>query len=240
MVDPVNLIKFFYNWGLSWKKRKGGIYGAVEVGKSTLQSTMKRDGFLPESIPNTVGVQHPTKYKIEVKGSDKKIRNRTTVICDTTGELEHVDLLKMDMWLRELDYVIIMIDHTHITMGDQIKPKDKEDAARKNNNIKMVDAIIEAIIAKEQLVPKWGIMGRYIKTVEKTWKPKCVAVCINKLDEITMFGLEIDKIIDPIEESLRKLSGIHNSIFAVSALKKRTEGNQYEEMFDWIFRKIEE
>jgi len=106
-------IVFIEALGAFWKRVHAinfGVYGASEVGKTTLHRQLQTRGEVPEIKKRTVGLERPTRKFIKI---DKDMH--TVKISDVGGESKYWELWKKDMRKRQPRYIIFMIDNRHLT-----------------------------------------------------------------------------------------------------------------------------
>tara|TARA_R110000824_G_scaffold196128_3_gene379155 strand:+ start:362 stop:1033 length:672 start_codon:yes stop_codon:yes gene_type:complete len=85
-----------------------GIYGAGEVGKTTLHRQLRTRGEVPEIRRRTDGLQRATRKVVKIDGDLKTVK-----AADVGGQAQYWDQWKKDMRDRKVEYVIFMIDDRH-------------------------------------------------------------------------------------------------------------------------------
>ena len=97
--------------GLLWTKLNPhpfGIYGATQVGKTTLHHQLRTRGDVPEIKKRTVGRSKATRKTIKIDGDSHTIRT-----ADVGGESLYWGEWLQDMKNRKVEYIIFMIDDRH-------------------------------------------------------------------------------------------------------------------------------
>ena len=95
-----------------WKKFHAinfGIYGASQVGKTTLHQQLRTRGEVPEIKQRTVGLQKPLRKFVKIEGNAHTVK-----MSDVGGESQYWNLWKQDMKKRKVKYVLFMIDDRHL------------------------------------------------------------------------------------------------------------------------------
>lgn len=98
--------------GLFWKKinpHSFGIYGATQVGKTTLHHQLRTRGDVPEIKERTIGAHKPLRKTIKIDGDTHTIRT-----SDIGGESLYWGDWLLDMKRRKVKYIIFMIDDRHL------------------------------------------------------------------------------------------------------------------------------
>ena len=87
-----------------------GIYGASQVGKTTLHEQLRTRGEVPEITKRTVGLHKPLRKFVKMDGNAHTVKT-----SDVGGESQYWNLWKKDMRKRHVKYIIFMIDDRHLT-----------------------------------------------------------------------------------------------------------------------------
>jgi hypothetical protein len=98
--------------GILWKKinpHAFGIYGATQVGKTTLHHQLRTRGDVPEIKQRTVGRERALRKTIKIDGDIHTIRT-----SDIGGESLYWGEWLRDMKSRKVKYIIFMIDDRHL------------------------------------------------------------------------------------------------------------------------------
>ena len=98
--------------GSFWKKFHAinfGVYGASEVGKTTLHRQLRTRGEVPEIKKRTAGLERPSRKLIKI---DKDLH--TIKASDVGGESQYWNLWKKDIKKRQQRYIIFMVDNRHL------------------------------------------------------------------------------------------------------------------------------
>jgi hypothetical protein len=98
--------------GLLWKKinpHAFGIYGATQVGKTTLHHQLRTRGDVPIIKKRTVGRHRPLRKTIKIDGDTHTIKT-----ADVGGENLYWGDWIQDMKARQVRYIIFMIDDRHL------------------------------------------------------------------------------------------------------------------------------
>ena len=98
--------------GLLWTKLNPhpfGIYGATQVGKTTLHHQLRTRGDVPEIKKRTVGRSKATRKTIKIDGDSHTIKT-----ADVGGESLYWGEWLQDMKNRKVEYIIFMIDDRHL------------------------------------------------------------------------------------------------------------------------------
>ena len=85
-----------------------GIYGAGEVGKTTLQRQLQTRGEVPNIRKRTDGLQRPTRKVVKIDGSLKTVKS-----ADVGGQAQYWIQWVQDMRNRKVEYIIFLIDNRH-------------------------------------------------------------------------------------------------------------------------------
>ena len=98
--------------GAFWRKVHAipfGVYGATQVGKTTLHHQMRTRGEVPEIQERTVGRGRATRKSIKIDGDQHTIKT-----ADVGGETLYWGEWLKDMKSRKVIYIIFMIDDRHL------------------------------------------------------------------------------------------------------------------------------
>jgi len=98
--------------GLLWKKinpHPFGVYGASQVGKTTLHHQLRTRGEIPQIVDRTVGLDKPKRKTIKIDGDQHTIKT-----ADVGGETVYWTEWLRDMKKRKVQYIIFMIDDRHM------------------------------------------------------------------------------------------------------------------------------
>ena len=87
-----------------------GIYGAREVGKTTLNHQLRTRGEVPDIKKRTVGAHKVSRKFVKLDGSEHSIKS-----ADIGGESQYWNLWKKDMRSRKVKYIIFLIDNRHLS-----------------------------------------------------------------------------------------------------------------------------
>ncbi len=86
-----------------------GVYGASQVGKTTLHHQLRTRGEVPDIQERTVGRERATRKVIKIDGDVNTIRT-----ADVGGETVYWSEWIKDMKTRKVKYIIFMIDDRHM------------------------------------------------------------------------------------------------------------------------------
>tara|TARA_R110002050_G_scaffold125515_4_gene245176 strand:- start:1126 stop:1788 length:663 start_codon:yes stop_codon:yes gene_type:complete len=86
-----------------------GVYGATQVGKTTLHHQLRTRGEVPDIKNRTVGKERATRKSIKLDGDARTIKT-----ADVGGETIYWTEWLKDMHDRKIKYVIFMIDDRHM------------------------------------------------------------------------------------------------------------------------------
>ena len=86
-----------------------GVYGATQVGKTTLHHQLRTRGEVPDITNRTVGKERATRKAIKLDGDVRTIKT-----ADVGGETIYWTEWLKDMHDRKVKYVIFMIDDRHM------------------------------------------------------------------------------------------------------------------------------
>ena len=98
--------------GLLWKKinpHAFGVYGASQVGKTTLHHQLRTRGDIPQIYDRTVGLDRAKRKTIKIDGDQHTIKT-----ADVGGETLYWGEWLKDMKKRKVRYIIFMIDDRHM------------------------------------------------------------------------------------------------------------------------------
>lgn len=189
--------------GAFWRKAHAinfGVYGASEVGKTTLHRQLRTRGEVPEIKKRTVGLHRATRKVVKIDGDMHTIK-----ASDIGGESQYWNLWKKDMRKRKPKYVIFMIDNRHL-----------DNKANLQNQLAwqyLVDLICDDY---------WRDGNKRKKKKDKDY-PKAVGIWANKYD-LWRNGYEFDDIqkhpiFEPFKYGMQRLNeqGIPCYKYVVSA-----------------------
>ena len=104
---------FFAEVGLAVYNRvhahQFGVYGAGEVGKTTLHRQLRTRGEVPEIKKRTEGIEKPTRKVVKMDGDLKTLKS-----SDIGGQSQYWNLWKQDIRKRKVEYIIFMMDDRHL------------------------------------------------------------------------------------------------------------------------------
>ena len=86
-----------------------GVYGATQVGKTTLHHQLRTRGEVPDITNRTVGKERATRKSVKLDGDVRTIKT-----ADVGGETIYWTEWLKDMHDRKVKYVIFMIDDRHM------------------------------------------------------------------------------------------------------------------------------
>ena len=86
-----------------------GVYGATEVGKTTLHNQLRTRGNVGEIKKRTVGRHRATRKVVKIDGDV-----RTLKTADCAGEVQYWHEWAEDIRKRKVRYIIFMIDNRHL------------------------------------------------------------------------------------------------------------------------------
>lgn len=189
--------------GAFWRKVHAinfGVYGASEVGKTTLHRQLRTRGEVPEIKKRTVGLHRPSRKVVKIDGDQHTIKS-----SDIGGESQYWSLWKKDMRKRKPKYVIFMIDDRHL-----------ENRANLQNQLAwqfLVDLICDEY---------WRDGNKRKKKKEKDF-PKAIGIWANKYDkwgkQYEYDDIQRHPIFEPFTYGMQKLNelGIPCFKYIVSA-----------------------
>ena len=99
--------------GILWKKinpHPFGVYGATQVGKTTLHHQLRTRGDVPVIKERTVGRERAGRKTIKIDGDTHTIKT-----ADVGGESLYWGDWLQDMKQRKVKYIIFMIDDRHLS-----------------------------------------------------------------------------------------------------------------------------
>ena len=149
--------------GLLWTKinpHPFGIYGATQVGKTTLHHQLRTRGDVPIIKDRTVGRERPLRKTIKIDGDSHTIKT-----ADVGGESLYWGEWLQDMKSRKVEYIIFMIDDRHLAKHIDIE----QQLCWKF----LVDAIIS---------PYWDMINKRHKKHRKDY-PTAIGIWANKFDK---------------------------------------------------------
>ncbi len=165
----------------SWRKHRVGIYGYWGTGKTTLNRQISTTGELEvmdEEIEKETSTYHaynqkqkkyvlpqPSTKRVRLTANELVSASRTLSTTDIGGHEEYFELWLEDMVTRNVQIVIFLIDHRHLTDPTN---KKQEEVFRK-----FVDVLISG---------KYPFRSRKLRKLAKGYKPKIVGIVANKAD----------------------------------------------------------
>ena len=173
-------ILYLHHLWSSWRKHRVGIYGYWGTGKTTLNRQISTTGELEvvEHDEMETSTYHaynqkkgkyilpkPSTKRVRLASSELSITSRTLVTTDIGGHEEYFDLWLEDMVTREVQIVVWLIDHRHLT--DPSNTKQQEVFKR------FVDILING---------KYPFKNRKLRKMAKGYKPAVVGLIANKAD----------------------------------------------------------
>ncbi len=189
--------------GLLWTKLNPhpfGIYGATQVGKTTLHHQLRTRGDVPEIKKRTVGRGKATRKTIKIDGDSHTIRT-----ADVGGESLYWGEWLQDMKNRKVEYIIFMIDDRHLAKHIDIE----QQLCWKF----LVDTIVS---------PYWDMINKRQKKHRNDY-PKGIGIWANKFDlwkdKYPYESINKHPIFGAFEDGLQKLNdkGIPTHKYIVSA-----------------------
>ena len=98
--------------GAFWNKVHSipfGVYGASQVGKTTLHHQLRTRGEVPDIVDRTVGRERASRKYVKLDGDAHTIKT-----ADVGGETVYWAEWLQDMRKRKVKYIIFMIDDRHL------------------------------------------------------------------------------------------------------------------------------
>ena len=148
--------------GLLWKKinpHAVGVYGATQVGKTTLHHQLRTRGDVPEIKERTVGRERALRKTIKIDGDQHTIKT-----SDIGGETTYWNEWLYDMRKRKVEYIIFMIDDRHLTKHFDIEQQ-----------------LCWTFLVDTICSPYWDTVNKKYKKSDKDY-PKAVGIWANKYD----------------------------------------------------------
>jgi GTPase SAR1 family protein len=148
--------------GILWKKinpHAFGIYGATQVGKTTLHHQLRTRGEVPQIKERTIGRERASRKTIKIDGDIHTIKT-----SDVGGESLYWGEWLQDMKNRHVKYIIFMIDDRHLAKHIDIE----QQLCWKF----LVDSIVS---------PYWDMINKRQKKKRKDY-PIAVGIWANKFD----------------------------------------------------------
>ena len=148
--------------GILWKKinpHAFGIYGATQVGKTTLHHQLRTRGEVPQIKERTIGRERASRKTIKIDGDIHTIKT-----SDVGGESLYWGEWLQDMKNRHDKYIIFMIDDRHLAKHIDIE----QQLCWKF----LVDSIVS---------PYWDMINKRQKKKRKDY-PIAVGIWANKFD----------------------------------------------------------
>ena len=148
--------------GILWIKinpHAFGIYGATQVGKTTLHHQLRTRGEVPQIKERTIGRERASRKTIKIDGDIHTIRT-----SDVGGESLYWGEWLQDMKNRHVKYIIFMIDDRHLAKHIDIE----QQLCWKF----LVDSIVS---------PYWDMINKRQKKKRKDY-PIAVGIWANKFD----------------------------------------------------------
>ena len=189
--------------GILWKKinpHPFGIYGATQVGKTTLHHQLRTRGEVPEIRERTVGRERAGRKTIKIDGDIHTIKT-----SDIGGESLYWGDWLLDMKSRHVKYIIFMIDDRHLAKHIDIE----QQLCWKF----LVDSIIS---------PYWDLVNKRQRKSRKDY-PIAVGIWANKFDlwkdKYPYNDIMKHPIFDTFEDGMQRLNdkGIPTYRYIVSA-----------------------
>ena len=189
--------------GLLWKKinpHAVGVYGATQVGKTTLHHQLRTRGDVPEIKKRTVGRERAMRKTIKIDGDQHTIKT-----SDIGGETTYWNEWLYDMRTRKVEYIIFMIDDRHLTKHFDIEQQ-----------------LCWTFLVDTICAPYWDMENRKHKKSDKDY-PKAVGIWANKYDlwkdKYQFKDIQQHHIFDAFKDGANKLNdkGIPTYKYIVSA-----------------------
>jgi len=148
--------------GLLWKKYHAlpfGVYGATQVGKTTLHHQLRTRGEVPKIVERTVGRGKATRKTIKIDGDQHTIRT-----ADVGGETLYWGEWLTDMKTRKVKYILFLIDDRHMAKHFDIEQQ-----------------LCWTFLVDTICSPYWDVINRRGKKKEGDY-PLAVGLWANKYD----------------------------------------------------------
>ncbi len=188
---------------LFWKKinpHAFGVYGATEVGKTTLHHQLRTRGDVPIIKERTVGAQKALRKTIKIDRDTHTIKT-----ADIGGESLYWGEWLLDMKNRNVKYIIFMIDDRHLAKHIDIEQQ------------LCWKFLVDCIISKH-----WDVINKRQKKKGSEY-PIAVGVWANKFDlwkdKYEYDDIQKHPIFDVFQEGMQKLNdkGIPVFKYVISA-----------------------
>ncbi len=177
-----------------------GVYGASQVGKTTLHHQLKTRGEVPTIVDRTVGRQRATRKYVKLDGEAHTIKT-----ADVGGETVFWTEWAEDLRTRHVKYVIFMIDDRHMDKHYDIEQQ-----------------LCWTFLVDTICAPYWNVNGRKVRK-KKHEIPLAVGIWANKVDiwkdKYPYDKIENHPIYDSFKSGMQKLNdnGIPCFKYIVSA-----------------------
>ena len=157
-----------------------GVYGASQVGKTTLHHQLKTRGEVPTIVDRTVGRKRATRKYVKLDGEAHTIKT-----ADVGGETVFWTEWAEDLRTRHVKYIIFMIDDRHMDKHYDIEQQ-----------------LCWTFLVDTICAPYWNVNGRKVRK-KKHEIPLAVGIWANKVD-IWKDKYSYDKIANhPIYDSFK-------------------------------------
>tara|TARA_B100001250_G_scaffold165816_1_gene142714 strand:- start:3000 stop:3659 length:660 start_codon:yes stop_codon:yes gene_type:complete len=189
--------------GLLWKKYHAlpfGVYGATQVGKTTLHHQLRTRGEVPKITERTVGRGKATRKTIKIDGDQHTIRT-----ADVGGETLYWGEWLTDMKTRKVKYILFLIDDRHMAKHFDIEQQ-----------------LCWTFLVDTICSPYWDVINRRGKKKEGDY-PLAVGLWANKYDlwkdKYTFDEIQNHPIFESFKAGMQKLNdkGIPCFKYLVSA-----------------------
>ena len=189
--------------GILWKKinpHPFGVYGATQVGKTTLHHQLRTRGEVPEIKERTVGRESALRKPIKIDGDTHTIRP-----SDVGGENLYWGEWLQDMKSRKVKYIIFMIDDRHLSKHIDIEQQ------------LCWKFLIDAICS-----PYWDMINKRKKKHKHDY-PIALGIWANKFDlwkdRYSYNDIQKHPIFDSFQDGIQRLNdkGIPTHKYIVSA-----------------------
>ena len=189
--------------GIFWKKinpHPFGIYGATQVGKTTLHHQLRTRGDVPIIKERTVGRERPLRKTIKIDGDTHTIRT-----SDVGGENLYWGDWIQDMRNRKVKYIIFMIDDRHL-----------------EKHIDIEQQLCWKFLVDSICSPYWDMINKKQKKKRHDY-PIALGIWANKFDlwkdKYAYNDIQKHPIFDTFQDGMRRLNdkGIPTHKYVVSA-----------------------
>ena len=165
-----------------------GVYGASQVGKTTLHRQLRTRGEVPNISHRTVGLNKASRKIVKIDGDQHTIK-----AADIGGESQYWILWKKDIQKRRPKYIIFMIDDRHL--------KNKADLQNQLAWQFLVDLICD----------EYWRDGKKLKKKKDKDYPQAIGIWANKYDlwgDVYEFDdIQNHTIFEPFTYGMQKLNG---------------------------------